>query len=113
MFPISPTSYSRGALYAQFSFVLLAVLWGIWYHLRLPGAPIGLAIAVLAFAAVVMTVRAEHNWTKTEQVLWIVIAFALLYIESRSLFQAQVEFETQRQQAADIQQSQFGWVAHT
>jgi hypothetical protein len=44
----------------------------------------GFAVAVLAFAAGVMAVRTDH-FTRTERVVWILIAGALCFVELRAI----------------------------
>ncbi|HWY71126.1 MAG TPA: hypothetical protein VNX88_20845 [Terriglobales bacterium] len=44
----------------------------------------GLAVTILGLAAVIMAIRAEH-FTRTEEVIWIVVACALCVIEIRAI----------------------------
>jgi hypothetical protein len=110
IFPIPATLYSRGAFYFQLLFAIGALYWSVWLHYSLPSAPPGLAIGILAVAAVIITVRVEYNWTKVEQVIWILLAFSYLGIESNNLFQTQAELEFQQQETSDMQQRQFSAV---
>lgn len=101
--------YTRGAWMAQAPFVLISFLWMLWlFHFGLKSIP-NLAVALLAVAAVIMTARAEH-WTRTEQIIWIIVAFALFGIESRSIVQDHAEQERQQEEQSRIQQVEFASV---
>lgn len=84
--------YTWWAAGIQGAFVLACYI-GLFYYTPPPG----LAIGVLGIAAAFMTLRADH-FTKTEKMTWIIIAFALFFIETRSVYRDQhnhqVEFET-------------------
>ena len=71
-------NYSRVAESLQVPFVVLSVYWCLFYP------PPGYAVAALAFAAAIMAVRTEH-FTRTEQVIWILLAGALCFIEFRAI----------------------------
>ena len=100
--------YSWWAAVLQIPLVWICWVWGWWAYLGLPPYP-GLAIGFLAFTAVIMTVRAEY-FTKTEQAAWVIIAFVLFGIESKSIYQDRNENQTQQQEDRRIQQTQFAEV---
>jgi hypothetical protein len=102
---ISP--YPKGALFSQAPFVFLIFFWVYWQHLELKPFPIGLAIAALGLAAVVMTVRVEHKWSTKEQAFWIVLATVLFFLESRTLFQDRDEQDALRSEQQAAQTMQF------
>ncbi len=56
------------------------------YYVRVPPDS-GVAIGFLAFAAVIMTVRVEAPWTRTEKMAWIILAAVLMVIELRAIQQ--------------------------
>ncbi len=93
--------YSRWGLYPQSVFIVCCYAWWV-----LCQTPPGLAIAALALAAVVMTVRAEH-FTKTERVVWVIIAFLLFGAEGKSIYQDHMNAENVRREELRRQQAQF------
>lgn len=77
-------TYTRTACYFQAFFILSCALWGCWIHLQLQVLT-GFAIALLAVAAVVMSVRGELS--KPEKIIWVLVAFVLFGLETASLYQ--------------------------
>ena len=97
--------YSWVGAALQIPFVVICCSWLWWEYLELPPYP-GLTIGLLGLAAVIMTVRVER-FTKTEKVAWVLIAFALFAIESRSIIQDHAEQSRASADALDQQTVQF------
>ena len=97
--------YSWIAAAFQIPFLVICCSWIWWEYLELPPYP-GLAIGLLGLAAVIMTVRVER-FTKTEKVAWVLIAFALFAIESRSIIQDHAEQSRATADALGQQRVQF------
>ena len=93
--------YNRWGLYSQTIFIL--VCWGWWWIMYTPP---GLAIAALGAAAVIMTVRANY-YTRTEQVIWIIIAFVLFGAEANSIYEDRVKNDKTEREAIQRQQAEF------
>jgi hypothetical protein len=92
-----PQTEDRWGIYLPIGFALLCwVWWKLW-----PVLP-GFCIAFLAFAAVIMTVRAD-KFTRPERILWVVIGAALvlgeMYVlrEDRSIFDLQSKTDREEQ----------------
>jgi hypothetical protein len=80
-----PVPYSwAGAI-----FQILAVTIIMWWFRVTP--PSGFAVAALAIAATIMAVRALR-FTKVEEVVWILIAFAFFGIEIRAIQKDRADF---------------------
>ena len=101
-------TYSSLAAWTQAALSSVCLLWFYWLYLGLTSWP-SLAISLLAAAAAIMAVRAP-NWSKPEQVVWILIACALFGIESRSIAQDHQLQETQRQSDLRTQDINFAAV---
>ena len=72
--------YTRWGLYPQVA--VLVACYAYWQLFPIiPGA----SIAVLAFVAVIMTVRAD-KFSAAERVVWVVLGFAIMVFEIRTLY---------------------------
>ena len=69
------------------------------YFYEIPPYSIGIASIVLALVAVVMTIRAEEKWSRTERILWFVLALLLGGTEIRTI--QQDTFRRDQQESAD------------
>jgi len=89
--------YTRGGLYTQGAFLLACLAcFQLW-----PPIPT-IAIGYLAAAAVIVAVRAEHKFKRTEQVIWLIIAFGLFYVEARTTYTDRDQYN--QNQAATLRQ---------
>lgn len=99
--------YDRGGFYLQ-AMVIVAIDVG-WQSYQF--AP-GWAVAILAVVAVVMTVRADH-YTKTEQVIWVLVALSLMVVEIRAITRDRNVAETQRRVFEQQLQDRFQQTANS
>ena len=67
------------------------------YWIQIPPSP-GIAVGVLGLVAVVMTVRAEDEWGRTERIAWLLLALCLMVVEIRA-----IQFDRSRQDALEAQ----------
>src|SRR5882724_2087449 len=70
----------------------LAVIQGLclilgFYFYQAPPSSIGIAGICLAVVALVMTVRAEERWSRTERVFWFFLAIILAGVEIKAIKQ--------------------------
>src|SRR5579862_5356594 len=54
------------------------------YFIQRPPIP-GISVVALGLVAVVMTVRAEEEWSRTERLAWLVLAVILMIVEVRAI----------------------------
>jgi hypothetical protein len=94
--------YTRLGLYPQAIVVVLCYAYWKLSPVLIPG----IAVAALGFVAVVMAVRAD-KFSHAERVAWVVIGFALLLVEVRTLNQDRDIHDAQQRTAAETQQEQF------
>jgi hypothetical protein len=97
--------YTRWAAAIQGVFVLICWV-GLLYYVPPPSVAIG----VLAVAAVIMAVRAEH-FTTTEKVVWILIAFGLFFVESRSIYKDRAQHDKEQAEARKEEAQHFQGIA--
>jgi hypothetical protein len=92
--------YDRAALYWQAGTIVagMVMLWLLW-----PWVPT-LAIGFLGVVAAIMAIRAD-SLTPPEKIVWIIIAFALFGIETRSVLKDREEFAA-RQSALRIKEDE-------
>jgi hypothetical protein len=91
----------RWGAYLPLSFALICYGWWELY----PVLP-GYCIAALAFAAVIMTVRAD-KFTPAERIIWVIIGACLMVAETRVLYLDRVTANRERDAANAIQETRF------
>lgn len=79
--------YPRWGLYTQFSVIVVSL-----FLLELRRPVPGVAISILALVAVIVTIRAEYKWDHPEQIVWMLIACVLFYVEIRTIYRDRDEF---------------------
>jgi hypothetical protein len=67
------------------------------YWIQVPPSP-GIAVAVLGLVAVVMTIRAEEKWGRSERIAWLVLALGLMVVEIQA-----IQRDHERQVAIEVQ----------
>lgn len=89
-------NYSRGGMYLQAFFVVLALVW-FGYRPRWAVQGPGIAMAFLAVAAILMAVRGS-DLTRVESAVWIVVSVCLFAAEMHSIAAFQQTEEEGRQE---------------
>ena len=99
---VRPSLYTRSALYLQGTVILVCYTFArIWYPI-LPGY----AVAALAVAAVIMTIR-PATLSKGEQAAWIAIVFTLFISEMQVIADDRSEQDNQHHTEMAGQERQF------
>jgi hypothetical protein len=93
--------YTRWGLYPQ-TVIILVCLYFHEFGLFIPTVAIGF----LAVVAVIMTVRANH-FTHVERVVYVVIAFALFFVELKAVYKDRDEHDRQQAEARDREERNF------
>jgi hypothetical protein len=79
----------------------------MWPAFENHSVPTGAAIAALGFAAVVMTFRGT-DISKTEQIVWVLIAFLLLFVEIKVIEADRAKQDSDHRAEMVEQQKEFG-----
>lgn len=97
--------YTRWGMYPQAAFIVACLFW-FQYRPEWGTLGPGVAIAFLAVAAVIMAVRAEYL-KHSESVVWILIAFALFFIEMKSISEDRLNHDKQQAEIRASEQNNF------
>ena len=101
------TLHWRSAVVVKLIQVGLGVVAAYWIF-RPPAA--GVSIAIIGFVAVIMTVRADH-FTRNEKIVWVIVAFLLLYVEIRAIGHDRTKHDQEQANARTEQISNFQTIA--
>lgn len=83
---LQPVNYSWTLAVVQGTSLIGALYW-----FQRPSSP-GKAVVVLGLVAVVMTIRAEEHWSRTERIMWLVLALVLAVVETRAINNDRAEY---------------------
>ncbi len=101
----TPVRYSWRLAAIHVVFIDLALV-GIWI---IPIA--GLAVAFLGLVAIIMSVRAEEKWSKTEKIMWLFLATVLMVVEVRAINKDHNDHEDAQRNADVLQLEEFDRIA--
>jgi hypothetical protein len=104
LFPVP--HYTRWGLYPQAAIIVACYSWWALCPV-IPGA----SITVLGFMAVFMTVRAD-KFSHAERVVWVVLGFAVMVAELRSLYVERDRHDTEQRVEMARQQREFEATLH-
>jgi hypothetical protein len=86
--------------------IFQGVCWaGAWYLVGSPSS-VGVSVALLGLAAVVMAVRADV-FSRTEKIMWILLASALCFAEIESIRSDQRQRASEQQEAIEEENDRF------
>jgi hypothetical protein len=98
--------YTRWGLYPQ-AVIIVACLFAFQWWPLIPTVAIGF----LAVVAVIMTVRADH-FTHVERVVYVLIAFALFFVEMRAIYRDREDHDREQAEARERETKSFEAIAH-
>ena len=98
--------YTRWGFYPQ-AVIIVACLFAFQWWPLIPTVAIGF----LAVVAVIMTVRAEH-FTHVERVVYVLIAFALFFVEMRAIYRDREDHDREQAEARERETKSFEAIAH-